>query len=240
MKIDGGATIWARKTIESDIFCWKPHVWFKIWFYIVNKANHKDTKQFEQGQCFLCYQWIMTATKATKDQVKHCIGYLKGTHMIATRKATRGLIVEVLKYETYQDLNNYKSHTKSLVDAIQKPHESHTRDKNGNNDKNVKKDLVFIFDFWRETCNHPAAKLTPARRDKIRMRLKEFSIDDLQFAIKNCSESDYHVENGYTWLVKNILKSREKVEWWLERGRKKSASERRLEELKKGGKDEGD
>ena len=52
-KIDGGATLWARQTLESDIFYNKPHVWFKIWFYLINEANHKENKQFNRGSCFM-------------------------------------------------------------------------------------------------------------------------------------------------------------------------------------------
>ena len=33
-KVNGGATLWARQTIESEIFFWKPAGWFKIWFFI--------------------------------------------------------------------------------------------------------------------------------------------------------------------------------------------------------------
>ena len=138
MKIDGGATIWARQTIDSEIFYNKPDKWFKIWFYLINKVNHTDNKRFKEGCCFLKYDWIMNATGATKDQVKHCIAYLKATSMLATRKATRGFTVEVLKYNNYQNLDNYKSHTKSQFEATQKPHRSHTILKKGNKDKKDK------------------------------------------------------------------------------------------------------
>ena len=63
--------------------------------------------------------------------------------MIATQKATRGFIVEVLNYNTFQTLENYKSDTKSdtksEMKATQKRNESDTINKNDNNDKNDKK-----------------------------------------------------------------------------------------------------
>ena len=49
MAIEGGATIWARKTIYSDIFTDKPDKWFKIWFYIINKVHWKDSKKYKRG-----------------------------------------------------------------------------------------------------------------------------------------------------------------------------------------------
>ena len=112
-KIDGGATLWARQTLDSDIFYNKPHVWFKIWFYLINEVNHKDNKQFNRGSCFMKYEWIMKKTKANRNEIDHCIRWLKSATMIATRKATRGFALKVLNYNTFQTLENYKSDTKS-------------------------------------------------------------------------------------------------------------------------------
>ena len=112
-KIDGGATLWARQTIDSDIFYNKPDKWFKIWFYLINEVNHKDNKQFARGSCFMKYEWIMEKTKANKNEIDHCMRWLKSATMIATRKATRGFIIKVLNYNGYQSLENYKSDTKS-------------------------------------------------------------------------------------------------------------------------------
>ena len=144
-KIDGGATLWARQTIDSDIFYNKPHVWFKIWFYLVQQTNHKDNKQFARGSCFLKYEWIMEKTKANKNEIDHCVRWLKSATMIATRKATRGFIVNVLNYNTFQSLENYKSDSKSdsksETKAKQKRNKSDTINKNDNNDKNLEKDI---------------------------------------------------------------------------------------------------
>lgn len=146
-KIDGGAIIWARQTIDSKIFYDKPDKWFKIWFYLVARVNHTDNERFKRGTCFLKYDWIMNATGASKDEVKHCIKFLKDSSMLATQKATRGFTVEVLKYKHYQNLDSYKSHTKSHRKATQKPHRSHTINKNVKNGKNDNK-IYSVFDFW--------------------------------------------------------------------------------------------
>ncbi|MCK4308851.1 MAG: hypothetical protein KAW42_02630 [Candidatus Atribacteria bacterium] len=129
VKINDGATLWARQTIDSDIFCNKPDKWFKIWFYLVNKANHKDNKQFIRGSCFMKYEWIMEQNKATKNEVDHCIRWLKSAMMIATRKATQGFIVEVLDYNTFQRSKSYKSETKATTTAKQKRNKSNTINK---------------------------------------------------------------------------------------------------------------
>lgn len=127
--IPDGATIWARKTLDSDIFR-KADKWFKIWFYLVNRANHKAKGKFQRGQCWLSYEQITIVTGATKDQIKHCIKYMKDEGMLATQKATRGMFITIVNYDTYQNLNSYESHAESHSEATQKPHRSHTINKN--------------------------------------------------------------------------------------------------------------
>lgn len=139
-KIPGGATIWARQTIESDIFLTKPDKWFKIWFYIVNKVKFMKNGRFERGENFIKYEWISDATGATKSQIDHFLRWAKEVEMLATRKATRGMVVNVLKYEVYQDLENYTSDEISELKAKQKRNKSDTilkNDKKEKNDKNV-------------------------------------------------------------------------------------------------------
>ncbi|RXG62862.1 hypothetical protein ES695_20020, partial [Candidatus Atribacteria bacterium 1244-E10-H5-B2] len=147
-KINGGATLWARQTIDSDIFYNKPSKWFKIWFYLVNEVNYKDSKQFARGSSFIKYEWIMRKTKTTKNEVAHCIKWLKSATMIATAKATGGFTVKVLNYNAFQSLENYKSDSKSdskgKTKATQKQHKSHTILKKVKKVKN-KKDITKVI-----------------------------------------------------------------------------------------------
>lgn len=131
--------MWDRRTISSEVFKEKPAQWFKIWFFIVNKVNHKDKGKFKRGEAFTTYAEIMAETNATRDQVDKFIRWGKKDRMLTTRKTTRGMYVKVLNYNVYQTPNNYKSDTPSEVKATQKRHRSDTIHKNGKNDKNVKK-----------------------------------------------------------------------------------------------------
>jgi hypothetical protein len=133
-----GATIWARKTIDSEIFYAKPDKWFKIWFFLVSRVNHQKYRQWNKGECFTTYAEIMEVTGATKDQVSKCLIWLKSDSMLATQKATRGIHIRVLNYAKYQDLNYYKSNAESKTEAKQKQNRSSTRNKYDNNDKNDK------------------------------------------------------------------------------------------------------
>ena len=103
-KILGGATLWARQTLESEIFYKKPGDWFKIWFYIINKVNYADTELFKKGQGFFKYKWIAENCLVSESQVEHCIRWLKWSKQIATQKVTRGLVITVLNWDAYQIL----------------------------------------------------------------------------------------------------------------------------------------
>ncbi len=124
MKIEGGATIWARQTIESEIFYWKPDKWFKIWFYIVNKVNHKDNKLFNRGTNLFTYKQIQLHTHSKRGQVDGLIRWAKREKMLTTKKTTRGMIVTVLNYDKYQNLDNYKTTRKTS--ASRSTHETQT------------------------------------------------------------------------------------------------------------------
>jgi len=160
IKINGGATIWARKTIESDIFYHKPDKWFKIWFYLINKVNHKKNKQFARGSNFMKYEWIMDKTKATKNEVDGCIRFLKKSTMITTQKTTGGFIVKVLNYNTFQNLSNYENRQQNRhrSDTGQKQvrNKTDTINKNDKNDKNGKnkKDITKVISSVRLKPNY--------------------------------------------------------------------------------------
>jgi len=138
--IRGGFFLFARQMIESDIFKKKPDKWLKIWLYILATVNHKDLPDFPRGKQFFTYNQIMYNTGATPDQVKHCLEFLKMRHSIATQKATRGMVIEVINYNKYQNKDNYKSHTENQSDARQKPDKSHTINNNDNKENKDNKE----------------------------------------------------------------------------------------------------
>lgn len=91
-------------------------------------------------------------------------------------------------------------------------------------------DVQAVFDHYcTETGRNPRQyKLTPARKAKIRTRLKTFGVDVLQAAISEMTRSDFHMEKGYTDLVGNCLKTDEKVEWWMERRRNRMSGRKEV------------
>jgi hypothetical protein len=134
--IIGGATIWARQTIDSEIFFKKPDKWFKIWFYIVNRVNHTERRGFKRGECYIGTGEIEEATGASKDQAKKCLKWLRDSNMIDTERSTRGMRIIVIKYNVYQDFDSYRS----TREAPEKHQRSTTINNNGNNESNISAD----------------------------------------------------------------------------------------------------
>lgn len=84
-----------------------------------------------------------------------------------------------------------------------------------------------VYMFYCETFskNPSRYKLTQAKRRKIKARLKDSTIEEIKNAILACKSSAYHNgqnESGmlYNDLLRNIITTREKVEWWNERYKK--------------------
>ncbi len=119
--IEGGYLLWARKTLDSEIFLDKPAEWFKIWFFLVMRVHWSDDKRLPRGSINLSYQHIKDGTGVGMSSIDHFFRWARsgdgGTPMLATRKATRGTVITLLNYEKYQDHENYKSDTKSEVKA---------------------------------------------------------------------------------------------------------------------------
>jgi len=140
-KINKGFTLWARQTIDSEIFFYKPAMWFKIWFYLVNAVNHTDNKLFKRGEGLITYADIIAKTKATPTQVQKCLDFLQRDYMIDQRRTVRGNIKIVLNYATFQDVGSYKkrgeTNGKTISGLSPDYLEALPINKNDKNDKNV-------------------------------------------------------------------------------------------------------
>ena len=86
-------------------------------------------------------------------------------------------------------------------------------------DKPINGDARLVFEYWQETMGKQGFKLTPKRRDKIKTRLKSFSIQQLCLAIDGCKASDYHQGLNERQTEYNdlelILRTDDKVEQFM-------------------------
>ncbi len=105
--LGGGYTMWARKTIESEIFVSKPAEWFKIWFYIISQANWDNDGKHERGSFFTNNEEIANACGTSVDQVKRALHHARHAHQLRTARSTRGMTIFVLNFAKYQDPSTY-------------------------------------------------------------------------------------------------------------------------------------
>lgn len=129
-----GYFIIARKTLESEIWH-KPPLYFKVWCYLLARANWDDFGNLKRGQLFTSLEeiaedncWYVGYRKEvpSKSQIYTILEWLRNSReandepnfesndtatMITTTKATRGIIINIVKYSVYQDPKRYESNS---------------------------------------------------------------------------------------------------------------------------------
>ncbi len=119
-QIKGGYYIMARKL--SWIDSQPPHT-REIFRYFIRNATHSNERgKLKRGQLLCTYKQILDALSwyagwrkmsYKKHDCENSVKALKKAVMITTKKTTRGMIVTVCNYETYQTQKNYESHTRA-------------------------------------------------------------------------------------------------------------------------------
>jgi hypothetical protein len=76
-----------------------------------------------------------------------------------------------------------------------------------------------LFAYWQLKLEHPKARLTRKLTDLIRVRLKRYTIEQLQHLVDAIAESEWHrgknpQNRPYDDLARN-LRDEQKIEWWL-------------------------
>lgn len=74
-------------------------------------VNHKKNKVFPRGSNFFNVPEISKETGVGVNTVYNSIEWLKKARQITTQKTTRGIVVNVLQYDKYQDPVSYKGET---------------------------------------------------------------------------------------------------------------------------------
>lgn len=197
MRETRGAVLLARKIIDSDIYLDKPDKWFKIWTFILISCNFKDNGKFKKGECFTTYEEMCRYTKATRNQVDHCIRWLKSAKQIVTRRATRGLFIKVINYELYQDIGIYRSDTKSDSKSDLKATERRQRgDTKKNNENNENNDIpIFSLSDY--------LKITRASNSRLIQIIGEYA-DEIKPGYTTQKQWDRFTEK-HTGDAKNLL-----------------------------------
>lgn len=204
MKIEKGYYIKARKVQESEIAHAPPHV-REIWDWLIMEANHQDKKSsgkmIKRGQLVRSYNdireglyWMVGWRKQrySKNDCETSMRWLTKRLMVHTTKTTRGLLITIDKYCTYQDPSNYEADKETYKKHTRSIQSTDTINKNVKNEKNVRiketttsNDKVVagippIFKIFERV--NPAIKRmygNKAQRDAIDRLIKEFGKDNV-------------------------------------------------------------
>jgi len=191
-KINDGYYIKARKIQESWIAHSSPCT-RETWDLLLLRCNHKYHKGIDRGQCRISLKeiqnelsWYVGYRKMTysKAQCEDAMKRLRKHSMITTTKTTRGMIVTVLKYDFYQNPENYEANNEKSTKPTTSQQTADTIYKNDKNEriKEKKKNNIAkeIFDYWNglfHDTHLEIKKLTDARKRKINTRTEESSFD---------------------------------------------------------------
>lgn len=119
--IPGGCVLLARKMLDSDLMDQSPMV-VKLWVWLLLKANFKDRDQLKRGQLVTTIAEMQGAMShyagwrkicPTPDRIRSAYGTLTHTARITTRRTTRGMVVTILNYDSFQNILAYASRTES-------------------------------------------------------------------------------------------------------------------------------
>jgi hypothetical protein len=111
--------------LDSDIMNQSPLV-LKLWLWFLMKANWKDRDQLKRGEFVTTIAEMQEAMShfagwrkitPTRDQIRSAYEGLAYTTRITTRKTTRGMIISIINYSTYQNTLSYVSHTETLNES---------------------------------------------------------------------------------------------------------------------------
>lgn len=193
-----------RKSLKSSIFT-NPKYWY-VWCWILMKASHGGKIiPFNGEDITLLPGAFITGRKSALEELstiseqsyKSSLSYLKSTNRITIQSTNRFSIIQVQNWEKYQGSNQPTNQPSKQLATSQQPTSNHKQEcKELKNDKNIYTPLMETFNK-RFGSNY---QLTDGRIQKIRTRLKTYTMEQLEEAIITMSQIPfYRGENKNKW-----------------------------------------
>ncbi|MFZ2770075.1 MAG: hypothetical protein WAZ50_03040 [Minisyncoccia bacterium] len=124
--IPGGYILLARKLLESELMNKPPH-FLKLWVWMLSKAFWRDGYELKRGQLLTNIGEMQDVGRykkgnqmvgrLTEDQVRSAYGYFAKTNMVSIAKPTRGMLITIINFDSYQTASNYETHTEAKTGA---------------------------------------------------------------------------------------------------------------------------
>ena len=208
-----------RKIINSKIWE-KPHLWRNLWVWIILMASHQDgitprgtfITTWQEMQRQMSYKQGYITKKPSIKSLQRIAARLDEWSMIVLTRVPNGIMIKVLNYGKYQGSENHECLNESPT-SVPPNGTSKIKKKNDNKDiyisgrgKESQSEIERIYSSYKSLIN-PNSRLTPASREKIRVRLKTYSVDELIKAMTNFSQDDWWMEHnasrGVAWFFHN-------------------------------------
>lgn len=201
-------TKWAfqtsRSLFESEIWLTKPAWRSKVWIYLYWKVNHKDSNQFSRWQWRFSYEKIyeecnLRAEWVKKDALANFFRVLKKWWNLTTQQTTRWLIVTIVRYNDYQDLNNYWNNATNKVETNPKQTQNKTINKNDKNVKNEKNTIQEELEQYLEKWN--SKKSIKGKKWLKQCRVLNRDIEEVRRSVRK----KYTLEEINEWTRKYMI-----------------------------------
>jgi hypothetical protein len=139
--------------------------------------------------------------------------------MIETMKGTHGMLVSIVNYNVYQTSKNYEGNDEgndeNSTKGLRREREGNNINKNDKNDKNEEEESKkespppkqHNYQIFKEHWNSksrlkPIREITDKRRSKLKIRLKEFTEEEILEAIDKADKSDFcNGDNNRNWKI---------------------------------------
>lgn len=225
--IKGGYVLQARKTDNTKLSHKPPH-FREIFNWLYRQANYRDNHVAKRGQCFRSIRDIQEGLKwyigyrkmmYSKSQCENALNWLRNETMITTVKTTRGMLITICNYDTYQDPLNYESNNEQTTKAATKTETPvHYKQEGINKENNkiyilsekhsddsalsVSKDTNSIFsfeEFWNLYDKKESKLLTEKKYSKISEKDRELIKKTLPAYINKTPDKQFR-KNPLTYL----------------------------------------
>ena len=134
-----GYILESRTIVNSPIWD-KPPLYFKVWHYLLLRAQHSDYKGLKRGQLITSIPEIQEAcsyyvgyrkVKPTKKEIYGIVNFFRNPYegdnegnnegsMIVTTKVTHGMLVTICNYNVYQDPKFYEGNNEGIAKVTTK------------------------------------------------------------------------------------------------------------------------
>lgn len=214
--VPGGCIFIARKMLDSDLMSQSP-LTLKLWIWMLLRASWRDCQQLARGQFVTTIADMQKAMShyigwrkitPTKDEIRNCYESLSRATRITTRKTTRGMVITIVNYDTYQDIETYEDHNEYLNENATKasaaPHDSKEREERKK--KEIKKTYVDFFDsLWSDYPKRDGKKIalrhfTASVKNETDCQRIRKALDNYLAHVKENSTPQQFIKNGSTWF----------------------------------------